>query len=65
MLSANEREKLERVFAAGEASLRLEGVELKEPYWRIKARVLAGEISLEQGQDEIDAHHQAKDFAAV
>jgi hypothetical protein len=65
MLSAEEREKLESGFAAGEASLRLEGFEILEPYWSIKARVLAGEISLQQGQDEIDVHHQTKAFVAA
>jgi hypothetical protein len=65
MLSADEREKLERGFRAGEASLRLEGQELEEPYWNVKSRVLAGEITLEQGLDEIDAHHQAKAFVAA
>jgi len=56
MLSADERKKLERGFAEGEASQRLEGIELGEPYWTVKARVLAGEITLEQGVAEIAAH---------
>lgn len=58
MLPAEEREKLERGFAEGEASQRLEGLELSEPYWTIKARVLAGEISFEQGLEEIAAYHR-------
>jgi len=58
MISADEREKLERGFAEGEASLRLEGLELDEPYWTIKSRILAGEITFEQGLEQIAAHHR-------
>jgi hypothetical protein len=53
MLSADEKKRLERGFAEGEASQRLEGLELGEPYWTIKSRVLDGEITLEQGLEEI------------
>ena len=60
MLSAEEREKLEYGFAEGEASQRLEGIEPGEPYWSVKARILAGEISIEQGQEEIAAYHRPK-----
>ena len=60
MLSAEEKEKLERGFAEGEASQRLEGLELGEPYWSVKARVLAGEISVDQGLEEIAAHHRPR-----
>ncbi|MGD0095788.1 MAG: antitoxin VbhA family protein [Terracidiphilus sp.] len=58
MLQPEEKEKLERGFAEGEASQRLEGLELGEPYWSVKARVLAGEITLDQGLEEIAAHHR-------
>ncbi|MGD0293086.1 MAG: antitoxin VbhA family protein [Terracidiphilus sp.] len=60
MLQPDEKEKLERGFAEGEASQRLEGLELGEPYWTVKARVLAGEITLDQGLEEIAAHHRPK-----
>ncbi|MGD0736011.1 MAG: antitoxin VbhA family protein [Terracidiphilus sp.] len=58
MLPADEREKLERGFAEGEASQRLEGLDLSEPYWTVKARILAGEITFEQGFEEIAAYHR-------
>jgi len=58
MLPADEREKLERGFAEGEASQLLEGLKLGEPYWTVKARILAGEITFEQGLEEIAAYHQ-------
>jgi hypothetical protein len=58
MLPADEREKLERGFAEGEASQRLEGLDLSEPYLTVKTRILAGEITFEQGLDEIAAHHR-------
>jgi hypothetical protein len=60
MLSADEKEKLEHGFAEAEASQRLEGIELGEPYWSMKARVLAGEITFEQGIAEIAAHHRPR-----
>jgi hypothetical protein len=60
MLPADEREKLERGFAEGEASQRLEGLDLAEPYWAVKARILAGEITFEQGLEEIAAYHRPK-----
>lgn len=65
MLKADEREKLERGFAEGEASQRLEGIEPGEPYWTVKARILAGEISLEQGMAEIAAHHRPRASAVA
>lgn len=65
MLSADEREKLERGFAEGEASQRLEGLEPGEPYWSVKARVLAGEISFDQGLEEIAAHHRQRTSAVA
>jgi hypothetical protein len=60
MLPAEEKEKLERGFADGEASQRLEGIEPGEPYWTVKARILAGEITFEQGLEEIAAHHRPR-----
>ncbi len=65
MLSADEKEKLERGFAEGEASQRLEGLELGEPYWAVKARILAGEITFDQGLEEIAAHHRPKASAVA
>jgi len=49
MLPADEKEKLERGFAEGEASQLLEGLKLGEPYWTVKARILAGEITSSRG----------------
>jgi hypothetical protein len=65
MLSADEKEKLERGFAEGEASVRLEGLELGEPYWTVKARVLAGEITFDQGLEEIAAYHRPRTSAVA
>jgi hypothetical protein len=60
MLSAAEKEKLERGFAEAEASLFLEGLRPSENFFAVKARILAGEITFEQGQEEILAYHRAK-----
>lgn len=65
MPSADEKEKLERGFAEGEASQRLEGIEPSEPYLNVKARILAGEISFEQGFEEIAAYHRPKASAVA
>jgi hypothetical protein len=65
MLSQDEKVKLEHGFAEGEASQRLEGLELSEPYWTVKARILAGEISIEQGLEEIAAHHRPRTSAVA
>ncbi len=64
-LSADEKEKLERGFAEGEASQRLEGIEPGEPYWKVKARILAGEITVEQGLEEIAAYYRPKASAVA
>jgi hypothetical protein len=60
MLQPDEKEKLERGFAEAEASLFLEGLTPTENFFAVKARILAGEISFEQGQQEILAYHRAK-----
>jgi hypothetical protein len=60
VLQPDEKEKLERGFAEGEASQRLEGLELGEPYWTVKARILAGEITFDQGLEEIAAYHRPR-----
>ena len=65
MLQPDEREKLERGFAEGEASQRLEGIEPGEPYLTIKARILVGEITFEQGIAEIAAHHRPRASAVA
>ena len=65
MLQPDEREKLERGFAEGEASQRLEGFELGEPYWTVKARILAGELTFEQGLKEIAAYHRPRASAVA
>ena len=65
MLQADEREKLERGFAEGEASLFLSGMRPTEFGYSVMNRILAGEISCEQGQDEILAHYQRKVTANI
>lgn len=60
MLQPDEKEKLERGFAEAEASLRLEGLTPTDNFFAVKARILAGEITFEQGQQEILDYHQAK-----
>jgi hypothetical protein len=57
MLSADEKEKLERGFAEGDASLRLEGFEPTPFGISLKERVLAGQISIEQAEAELQAHY--------
>lgn len=60
-ISFREREKtLERDFAEAEASVRLEALEPTENFVAVKARILAGEISFERGQEEILAYHRVK-----
>jgi hypothetical protein len=51
------RETMERAFEQAEASLRLEGMTPTEVFFKVKERVLAGEITLDQGAEEINAHH--------
>jgi hypothetical protein len=53
MLSSDEKKKLENDFAEAEASVRLEGLTPSENFFSVKARVLAGEISFEQGREDI------------
>jgi hypothetical protein len=65
MQSADEKENLERDFAEAEASLRLEGLTPTENFYAVKGRILAGEISFEQGQEEILAYHRAKNAAVA
>jgi hypothetical protein len=60
MLQPEEKEKLERGFAEAEASLFLEGLTPTDNFFAVKARILAGEITFEQGQQEILAYHRAK-----
>ena len=57
MLSADKRERLERGFTEGEASLRLEGLEPTSFGVSLKDRVLAGHISIEQAEAELRAHY--------
>ena len=65
MLKADEREKLERDFTEAEASVRLEGLTPSANFYAVKARVLAGEISFEQGQEDILAYHRTKSTAVA
>jgi hypothetical protein len=57
MLQPDEREKLERGFAEGEASLFLEGLTPTPFGQSLKKRVLEGKITLEQAEDELSAHY--------
>jgi len=63
LLSASEKERLERDFIEAEASVRLEGLAPSEIFFAVKARVLAGEISFEQGREDILASHRTKSSA--
>jgi hypothetical protein len=65
MLSADEKEKLERGFAEGEASGRLEGLTPTDNFFAVKARILAGEITFDQGQEEILAFHRTKNSSVA
>jgi hypothetical protein len=65
MLQPDEREKLERGFAEAEASLFLEGMRPTENFFAVKARILAGEITFEQGTEEILGYHQAVNAAVA
>ena len=58
MLQADEREKLERGFAEAEANLFLSGMKPSDFSLAVKARILAGEITFEQGEAEIFAHYR-------
>jgi hypothetical protein len=60
MLQPDEKDKLERGFAEAEASLFLEGLTPTDNFFAVKARILAGEITFQQGQQEILAYHRAK-----
>jgi hypothetical protein len=51
---------LERGFAEAEASLFLEGLMHTDNFFAVKARILAGEITFEQGKEEILTYHRAK-----
>jgi hypothetical protein len=51
---------LERGFAEAEASLFLEGLMPTDNFFAVKARILAGEITFEQGKEEILTYHRAK-----
>jgi len=65
LLKPDEREKLEHGFAEAEASLFLEGLTPTENFFAVKARILAGEITFEQGTEEILAHHRSVNSAVA
>ena len=65
MLQPDERERLGRGFAEGESSQLLEGLNLGDPYWIVKARILAGEITFDQGLEEIAAYLRPKASAVA
>jgi hypothetical protein len=64
MLQTDEKEKLERGFAEAEASMFLSGFTLSNDFFGMKARILSGEITLDQGQEEILGRHRIKSSAA-
>jgi|GEM_PF-3835914 len=49
----------EQVFKDAEASLLLEGLTPSDFYHKVKARILAGEITTQEGKDTLIAHHKA------
>lgn len=65
MLSAKEKQQLDQDFAEAEASVRLEGLTPSANFLAVKARVLAGEITFEQGRADILAYHRAKNSAVA
>jgi hypothetical protein len=65
MLTAEEKDRLQQDFAEAEASVRLEGLTPSANFFAVKARVLAGEISFEQGREDILAYHRAKNSAVA
>ena len=65
MLTAEEKDRLQQDFAEAEASVRLEGLTPSANFFAVKARVLAGEISFEQGREDILAYHRAKSSAVA
>lgn len=65
MLPADEKERLEGDFAEAEASVRLEGLTPSANFFIVKARVLAGDITFEQGQEEILAYHRTENSAVA
>jgi hypothetical protein len=65
MMNADERAKLEHGFAEAEASLLLEGLKPTEHFLAVKSRILEGEITFYQGQEEILAYHRAKNSAVA
>jgi hypothetical protein len=65
MLTADEKAKLERGFAEGEASLLLSGLVLTENTSSVKDRILAGEINFEEGQEETLAYHGVRRSAVA
>jgi antitoxin HigA-1 len=65
MISAEERKKLEHDFAEAEATVRLEGLTPSANFFAVKARVLAGEITFEQGREDILVFHRTKSSAVA
>lgn len=59
-MELKKKEKLEEAFRQAEGSTALEGLTLTEPYWALKTRVLAGEISPDEMSAEIVADAKAK-----
>jgi hypothetical protein len=48
-MTSEEKLQLEAAFREAEASVRLEGFEITEPYWSVKEQILNGTLDFEQG----------------
>jgi hypothetical protein len=56
--------ELETAFERAEGTLRLEGLTTTPFFQTVKARVISGDISIDEAKAEIKAHHAAKALAA-
>ena len=59
-MQPDERDKPERGFIEAEASLFLSCLTVCENSLAIKTRILSGEITIDQGQEEILAYYRAR-----
>jgi antitoxin HigA-1 len=61
----DERQTLKQAFESAEASLLIEGLTPSAHYASVKARVLSGEITYEQGRSEILASYDRPTHAVA
>ena len=64
-MQPDQRQKLEQDFAEAESSVLLEGLVPTENFFLVKARVLAGEITFEEGNREILTYHRTENSAVA